>query len=232
MKKTKIFLLICFFICFVISTGLAFTGCTNKYVNLTKENLAEVRHNLYAGETDNLSVTFMSGYREKDYVINGYNTQLIEFGVVTINLKNDNISKSDTANYVLLVNTNRYEGECEINPFDGSYVADIKQLVSQDADISLKFTIGSFTEEIALNNVSSAWKIDYNEALNIACKQLKPQLKKMINGTFMGETYIKIIYDNKIQSGEYFWFVNFVGRTGTTHSVIIHPNTGEVLAKK
>ncbi len=232
MKNIKYFLFLSLIACFVVASGLAFTGCTDKYVSLTQESLAEVRQTLFVGETDNLSVTFMSGYREKDYIINGYNTELIPFGVLTVTLLNNNITQSDGATYALTIGTNRYEGVFEINPFDSTYVGDIKQLVTDTQDLTLRFVLGSLNEEINLHNISSTWKVNHTEALKIACKELKPQLKKLTQGTFLGETYIKIICDNKIQENGCYWLVNFVGRKGETHSVLINPITAEILAKK
>lgn len=229
MKKASIKIIMLTLVVFIT---LVLTGCTNKYFELTKENISEQRQNLYVGESQNITATFMSGYREKDYVINGYNTPLIEFGIITVMLEQNNIAKTDIATYSLTIGTNRYDGQMEINPFDGSYVADIKQLITLDENLTLKFTLGSFTEELNLNILSNTWQIDYNQALEIACDQLKPYLKQMTNNGFLGETYIKIIYDNKIQENAYFWYVNFVGRSGQSHSIIIEPNTGEVLAKK
>ena len=232
MKNIKYLFILSFLACCIVVSGLAFTGCSNKYYALAKENIAEQRQNLYVGESENLSATFMSGKREKDYVINGYNTELIDFGVVTVTLKNNNITKSDNATYSLLIGTNRYDGVMELNPFDGSYVADIKQIVNTTEGLVLDFSIGSFQEEITIINVSENWQINHNQALEIACDELKPYLKNMTESTFMGEVYIKIIYDNKIQENAYFWYVNFVGRGGETHSIIINPTTGEILAKK
>lgn len=232
MEKKKYILVLSFFACIVVFCGLALAGCNNKYYALTKENVAEERHNLFVGESDNILATFMSGYREEDYVINGYNTSLIPFGVITVEIKSDNITLSDTASYSLLIGTNRYDGTMEQNPFDGTYVADTKQIIDTSVDLTLKFTLGSFSEELTLTNLSDTWQINHDEALKIACDELKPNLKNMTDSTFLGETYIKIIYDNKIQENAYFWYVNFVGRKGETHSIIIDPNTGEVLAKK
>ncbi len=232
MKNIKYFFLLSTLACCIVISGLALGGCTNKYVELTKASLAEVRQNIYVGETDNLSVTFMSGKRETDYVINGYNTALIPFGVVTVKLTNPNITQTEGATFALTVDTNRYEGVFEINPFDGTYVGDIKQIVNTDADITLRFVLGSLNEEINLTNISKNWQVNYEQALEIACNELKPQLKALTNNTFMGETYIKIIHDTKIQDNAYYWLVNFVGRKGVTHSVLINPNTAEILAKK
>lgn len=232
MERKKYLMILSFFACIVVFCGLALAGCNNKYYALTKENIAEERHNLFVGESENISATFMCGYREEDYVINGYNTTLIPFGVVTVEVKSENITKNDSASYSLLIGTNRYDGIMEQNPFDGTYVADIKQLITISDDLTLDFTLGSFSQKINLKNISDSWQVTYDQALKIACDELKPFIKSMTDNTFLGETYIKIIYDNKIQENSYFWYVNFVGRKGESHSIIIHPVTGEILAKK
>ena len=121
MKKVIGFMLLCFTICL--------TGCNSlKVYDYAKNNIAEYRQNLYVGENENIFVSLTSGCREKDYVVNGFCTEPIEFAVLTFNLKQD-VSVPETVNYVLTVGTARYDGLLEKNPYKGSYVCDIKKIV-------------------------------------------------------------------------------------------------------
>ncbi len=219
MKKLVIF-------CLIISS-LFLAGCNSVYREVSK-TVSEVRYSIYLGETDTIKATFMCGKREKDYVINGYNTPLIDFGIVTIALKKS--ATTDNAKIVLTVDTNRYEDTLEKNPFDDTLVADLK-IIPTASEITLKVYLGNDVQELTLNCLNSDWKVDHQDALKLACKTLKGELKTQIDGTYKGEVYVKIIEDTKVNKGQYYWYVSFAGRDGIKHTVIINPNSGEVLAK-
>lgn len=224
MKKLVVFFLI------VINSFLL-AGC-NKFYKLTKSNIAEIRHNVFVGSSDNFDITFMSGKREKDYVINGYNTDLIDFGIITITIKDNNLNISDPT-FALTIDTLRYEEVLEKNPFDGTYVADIGVVVDNSlSSMTIKVFMGEIVEELTLNNLSYNWEISSYDALKLACKTLKSELKPLISNEFLGEVYIKIIKDTIVNDGSYYWYVNFVSRNGIYHSIIINPLTSEILAKK
>ena len=223
MKK---FLFICLLFCTIF-----ISGCDQNYKYI-KNNLAEVRHNIFVGESDNFKVTFMSGKREKDYSINGYNTDLIDFGVITITIKDPSLNTTNS-NIAITINTLRYEEELEKNPFDGTLVADIKVLIDNSVDtISVKICIDKLNEDITLNNICSNWKVNHLDALKIAYTQLSKDLQPHISTQFLGEIYIKIIEDTLSNNGNYLWYVNFVTRTGNQYSVIIDPISKEILAQK
>lgn len=207
---------------------LPLASCSGSLTGKIEKSLAEVRQVIFVGETDTIKATFMCGKREKDYVINGYNTPLIDFGIITITLKKD--VDITNARAVLTADTNRYEEALEQNPFDNTLVCDFGLITDLDS-LSVKIYLGSKVHSINLNQISSDWKTDYNDALKIACKSLKGELKKQTNGEFKGETYVKIIEDTKVNKGEYYWYVSFACRNGTKHSVIIDPATGEILTK-
>lgn len=224
MKKLIIFVLI-------MINSFLLVGC-NKYYNLTKSNIAEIRHNIFVGNSDNFDITFMSGKREKDYVVNGYNTTLIDFGIITISLKSPNIEVQNPS-FVLTIDTLRYEEVLEKNPFDGTFVADIGLIVDNNLpSMSVKVFMGEIVEEIVLSNISKDWQITSYDALKLACKTLKDYLEPLCQNEFLGEVYIKIIKDTIVDDGSYYWYVNFASRNGIYHSTIINPLTSEILAKK
>lgn len=216
-----------FVLVFVLLICFALTGCNSTYKEVSK-NLSEVRYNIYVGETDTLKATFMCGKREKDYVINGYSSALIDFGIITVTLKKD--LPHENAKVVLTVDTNRYEELLEENPFDGTLVCDLKLLTTSN-DLTVKVFLNGKTEELKLQSVSSDWKITHVEALKLACKTLNNELKTHISDGYKGEVYVKIIEDTKVNKGNYYWYVSFANRDGIKHTVIIDPVSGEILAK-
>ena len=209
-------------------------GCANvnKFYNFANKNIAEVRKNMYVGETDNLKVSLISGLREKDYVINGFATELVEFGVLTFMFKTD-VALPETVNYVLTIGTTRHDGVLEQNPYDGSFVCDVKKVVDSNDVITAKIIAGEFVESVEVVSVLSGWNVDDVNALKLACSELKSELNDFVeNDEFYAECYIKIINDPDVDKNNYFWYVNFVGRNGKNYAVVINPVSNEIMAKK
>lgn len=225
MKKILIFVTIILCVC-----GLC--ACESPLYSKAKDNIAEIRNNIYIGENDDIKATFMSGQREKEYVINGYSTPLIDFGVITFALLGENVTRAKTGDFTLTIDGENYEGKLELNPFDNTYVADLGKKIDTQNDIIASIKIGSFSSETTLSLKSGLWKINSEEALKLACKTLKSEIKDYDNDEWTSEVYVKIIHDEKISSDKYFWYVNFVGRNGVNHSVIIDPHSKEILAQK
>ncbi len=222
------------FICLILvllTAVFVMNACSSKTLKLVQENIAEVRYNIYAGKAENVSATFMSGKREKDYVLNGYATSLIDFGVLTFDVNNDNLTSNNYASFVLVTDTNIFEGALEQNPFDGTYVADIKTIIDTNSTLTATIFVGSYSQNITLHNQSKLWQVDYSKALNIAVKQNNKQLKQFVaDNTFTAETYIKILHDANIQDSSYYWYVSFLGRNGTKIAVLINPYNGKIMA--
>lgn len=225
MKKFS-FILLCFL-------SVVFVGCNNlKVYDYVKNNIAEYRQNLYVGENEKIAVSLTSGCREKDYVVNGLCTNPIEFAVLTFNLKQKQ-TMPETVNYVLTVGTSRYDGLLEKNPYNGSYVCDIKKIIESSDVITAKIIAGDFVEYVELKSVTDNWNVNYDNALRLACVELKNELLTLIeNNEFYGECYIKIINDEVVSENHYFWYVNFVSRSGKTFAVVIDPISNEIMTKK
>lgn len=220
------------FIMTIILSLTLLSGCESPTYTKAKNNIAEIRNNIYAGENESIKATFMTGEREKEYVINGKATQLIEFGVITFYLTGNNVTFAKTGNYKMIIEGKTFEGELQLNPFDNTYVADLGKNFETKEDIVVQINIGSFENEIKLSLQNGEWLLNSIDALELACKVLKTQLKDYNNETWTAEVYIKIIHDEEVSSDKYFWYVSFVGQNGINHSVIIEPNTKEILAKK
>lgn len=206
-------------------------GCGySRIYDMAHNNIAECRQVMYVGKTNNLSVDLISGTREQNYVVNGYCTDSIAFGVVTFKILTDiNI---DTANYVLTIGTTRYDGILERNPYDNTYMCDVKALINTNDVITAKIIAGEFVESVELNNITADWNVNSDNALKLAVSELTKELKTFIeNDEFKAESYIKIVNDDEVDE-TYYWYVSFVGRNGKTYAVIIDPISNEILAKK
>ena len=217
----------------LLSTVCVFILCGCGYsriYDMAHSNVAECRQVMYVGKTNNLSVNLISGTREQNYVVNGYCTDSISFGVLTFKILTDiNI---DTANYVLTIGTTRYDGILERNPYDNTYMCDVKTLINTNDVITAKIIAGEFVESVELNNITADWNVNSDNALKLAVSELTKELKTFIeNDEFKAECYIKIVNDDEVNE-MYYWYVSFVGRNGKTYAVIIDPISNEILAKK
>lgn len=217
---------------FILISGLLFFSC-QKGGDIINENLAEIREYYYEGECDEFDVSLVCGYREKDYVLNGYVTEQIEFGVLTFVM--DDVSKYniDNMKYVLIIGTNRYDGVLEKNPFDNSLVADIKKRVNVDKGVSAKIMLGEFVKEVKLKRIDSEWKISSTDLKDIIYKNYKNEIKSLIeNDSFQGEIYIRAINDKDEYADDYYWYVSIISRKGGKLNALISIDNGEILLQK
>ena len=202
-------------------------GCTSKYEKMLINNIAEVRQFIYVGENNNIKSSFICGSREKEYVANGMATELQDFGVVTFIIPNDIEIDKINAEYVLTIDTKKYNGQLEVNPFDGSLVADIGKIIDKKLNVSAKIIAGEFIEEIKLNLISDDWEIKFLDVIDIVVENYKKEIKSFIkDDVFCGEIYIKMVGED---SG-YDWYFNMISIDGNSLSLIISKDNGNILA--
>lgn len=220
----KIFLLL-------IISIFAFSSCQtkDKYI---KENLAEIREFLYEGSNEEVKATLVCGKRESEYVLNGYATSLVEFGVLTFYIQNIDDYSIENKKYALIVGTKRIEGVLEKNPFDNTLVADIKKIIDSDEKISVKLVLDDFTCDLKLKKVNSDWRVSANDVISIISNSFESEIRSLVeNGILKGEVYIKIINDEDEYANDYYWYVSILSRNGEKLNAIISPKSGEILTK-
>ncbi len=214
----------------LVAICLVFTACGTDKVDLALSNLAEVRYNVFSGENDRFTATFMSGQRENPYIVNGICQERVDFGMLTIKFKT--ADRPMVAQYRLTVNDKEYTGNLEYNNYDGTLMVDIQQVVADDATI--KLTVITDQEEISCDIApkTTNLEITWRSALEIALAECSEQYKNYISkGKLNGEVYVKIITDLNASFDTYYWYVSIVGTNGSTIGVIIDPHTGQVIAK-
>jgi len=208
-----------------------FTGCNTSTLDLVLENMAEVRYNVFSGEDDVVSLTFMSGKRENPYVVNGVCEKTVDFGLLTVKFKNDDLPTS--ANYRINADDLEYSGALEFNNYENTFLVDIQKIVSDDTNITVAVIVGSDIYEVTLISQTKAFEITWYTALQIAVEEMKEDLQNYVkNNTLDGEVYVKVIVDINNQFSNYYWYVCIVNSDGDTNAVIIDPTSGEVIAKK
>ena len=215
MKKIKLFLVFIFFFSFLL-----LFGCKDNTNILVQEKISEVRFNLFTISSDEISVNFTSGFRENPYILNGKSENKKEFGVITVKFLKEQENKSSLPNFVITINDMDFDGEFELNPFDQTYVQDVETYVLDDSIIFIKIMWGDYSFEGELKNLSKTFNLSSKKALNIFIKN---------NIDF--EVYVKIINDPSINLDKYYFYVCLITTNGESMSVIIDPNSQEILAK-
>lgn len=216
---------------FLLFSIFIFSSCGRSMENMLKDNTSEIREYMCVGESNNISSSLILGKRETNYIVNGYSTDLIEFGVLSFKFKS---AKEDigVAKYVLFVGTEKFEGDLQENPFDYTLVADIQKIVDVSKKIVARIICDNWQEDIELSAINTSWKVGYNDVYKVIAKNMKSEIEAFVyNNTFEGEVYIKIINDEDINVSDYYWYVNIIGRGGKRLSAIVSPNSKEILAK-
>lgn len=221
MKNFKKFILLILSLCF-----LSLFGCS-KSNNLisSQQILSEYRKNLFVGKGSCFTVTFTTGEREQNYIMDGKPTKLVDFGVITI--KFVSIPNNFTAQFEFNVNKDKYAGQLERNPYDGTYVFDIEKQVEDGASINIYLV--DFDEYVSLSCLSKNWKTTYTQAKNIFIDKYKKEISLHTkDGYLEGEIYIKIV-SNEIEMKNIYWYVLLVCENGEMYSSLIDVKTGEIL---
>lgn len=177
-----------------------------------------------------MTISLMCGFRESDYKMDGYSTSLVDFGVITINMSKENVEYKDMS-FVLFSGTQKYDGYLVENPFDGSYVADIKKVLDKEANTNIVVNVKGQDYSLKLKNVGSDWSFTIDDALKKFAKDYKEKIMILCeNKELLGEVYIKILNDEKFESEDYYYLICVVGRKGESIRVIYSPFNGEILA--
>ena len=215
--KTFFKTFLCVFVCFLCF----FTFSCKSLEEDVSSSISETRDDFYYAKTDDYLVTFTSGKREQNYVMDGVSTSLVPYGVIVLKTSK-NLGK--TPSFAIKSGDKVYSGEMEINPFDGSFVADIEREIKGEDDII--FSLPSQNFETKLKNLSKNWEITPSKALDIFVKHKKNELNKYKKSNLDGEIYMKIVGDEENNT---YYFVLFVGKDGNTISSLIDVNSGEIL---
>ena len=207
------------------------SSCSVSWQTEVKGSISEIREFVLAGNADGIYSDIMCGYREVEYVVDGYSNDLIPFGVLTIRFDEDVVGVGEGVFFSLFVGTIKYNGECEKNPFDGSYAFDIKTIIDKSQNVLLEVKVGNNVFSMKLNSAMSDWVVNCDRAFDIFMDKYSKELKGLIHdGVFMGEVYIKIVGDYNDGYCEYLYYVNCVGRMGESVAIMISPKTGNILA--
>ena len=219
MKK----LIVAFSLVFILF-GVA--GCGKTINNHVEENMSEITKDFYFGENDSFYATLSVGERESSYLYNGQSTESVDFALLTLTFKNG--SGLNTVEVVLNDGANSYDVELMSDDMSVDFMADIVNLFS----FGEAFTLTYNNENVELTRISDEFGIDYQEALNIACENLKEELESCkIYNNFNAECYLRVLREKENNFDNLYWCFTCLNYEGESFSIVFSTVDGEILAK-
>lgn len=219
----------------IVFCGIMFVGCGSNKKNETNFNnhLIEVRNNLFAGEDDIYYATVCTGQRESEYALDGVVNELVPFGIVTFARLDNELLNQDEYSFTLVVNGENITGSLDKSPYDNTYLADIEQVIPDDAEIRLELVVDGTNFSQELGNISSSFGVSKDRAITIACEELKDSIKELSEEkNNLSEAFIKILKDYSGESNRYYWYVGIISPEGKTSGVLIDASSGDIISKK
>lgn len=211
---------------FMAVLSLCLMGC-NKNIEKYDKYISELRSNLYIYESENLSVTAISGRRETPFSLDGVAGDMIEYTVITIE---PTFVPGKEYRYKTSINDVEYSGSFLVHPFGKTLSCDIP-VKCENQLITIDIISGEETITVQLASVVTENMINAETALSIALIKLKTQVESLKSGSdFNGEIYIRLTQNPIDNKGGYFWYVAFVSENDLTYAVLINPLTSEVVA--
>ena len=215
MKK----LIVAFSLVFILF-GVA--GCGKTINNHVEENMSEITKDFYFGENDSFYATLSVGERESSYLYNGQSTESVDFALLTLTFKNG--SSLNTVEVVLNDGTNSYDVELMSDDMSVDFMADIVNLFS----FGEAFTLTYNNENVELTRISDEFGIDYQEALNIACGNLKEELESCKSyNNFNAECYLRVLREKENNFDNLYWCFTCLNYEGESFSIVFSTVDGE-----
>ena len=201
--------------------GVSACGKTiDKYV---QDNMAEITKEYYFGENDTMFVTLSVGERESDYLLNGQATEAVDYSLLVIKFKEENILRAIT--FEVQSGDSVVDVEAEYNSFNNSYMVDIVE----DITIGESFSIIYDGQTVTLEKQNFA--INYENALQIACENLKDNLEEQKSyNHFNAECYLRVMSEKDNDFSDLYWCFTCLNYEGESFSVIISTTDGSILA--
>ena len=216
-----------------LSIGLVFllcfslVGCKTE-MEKRESNISELRSAVYVGGNDTMTVTAITGKREEPYVIDGHCSGVRDFTVIKIEPKQFDAGR--VYSYAADLDGTQYTGQFVRHPFGKSFSADIEAVCTQSS-ITVTVSTDGAEEEFVLNSVVTEDMISAEKALEIASARLKKEIASLTSGgELCAEIYVRLMANPIDNSGEYMWYIAYVGEGQTTYAALINPRTMEIVA--
>lgn len=199
------------------------TACGKTLDGYVLDNMAEITKEYYFGENDDIFVTLSVGEREEDYLLNGQATELVDYSLLVIKFKEENILRAITL--VVQSGEDSADVEAEYNSFNNSYMVDIVDDITIGEDFSIVYD----GQTVTLSKQNFA--INYENALQIACENLSDELEAQKSyNHFNAECYLRVMSGLDNDFSELYWCFTCLNYEGESFTVVISTADGSILA--
>jgi len=228
MKKIKIMIFVMLFSVMAF-IPLMLTGCSTPSMDRLGHLISELRENIFVGESDNFTITIVSGFREDPFLMDGIPSISRDFTLATLTPKS--ATSQGVYKFNITVDEILFMGEFLHHPFSNTLSTDLN-IRASGSDIAVTITNPDGVEEsMFAKSVLTDQMISSNKALEIAENKLHYSLETLKeNGELQLEIFIRLMVNPLDNSGGYHWYVAFIGREQQIFAVLIDPISMQVVA--
>lgn len=215
--------------CFIFSVFL-FAGCTTSVSKKFKSSISESTFGLASAMDAKFKVDYKWGEREEPYASDGITMPKTEYGVITVTSLMGKL-ENHTASFKIKIDNKNYEGDFLINPYDQTFVIDLKFVPNQTNNFAISVVNNNQTFDYTLVNELTDGDVDCNEAVKIAENTLANALKEKIEKGETYEVYVRLI-NSQNKDFKPCWYVSIYTTKNQLFAVAIDPKSKIVLARK
>ncbi len=206
--------------------GIFAFGCGKKTSDYVAENMSEKTEVYFFGEGNKFYSTLSSGQREEAYLMNGKSEKKVDFALLTVNFFNEVFGNVISVKFS--VGEDVQTLSLELNPINSTYMIDLEKKFVGDEVISVEYN----GDKIQLANVSKAFGVGADKAIEIASKELSKEITKQKKGSALNaECYLRVLDKRANNFQDMFWVFTVVNTKNETYSVVISTVDGSVLSK-
>lgn len=211
---------------FLIAISISCFACAKSSVNYVMENMSELTKVYYWGENNEFYCSLSSGEREEDYAMDGKHKGSAKFALLSFNLMQP--ISSSVVKLTVIVDGEEFEVEAEINSLKSSYLVDLERELDGDETVEVIYQ----GKSLGLDNLSNQFQVDYQEAIEIACKKFEDKIfsKKQFNN-LNAECYLRILDKKANNFDGVFWCFTVLNVDNENYSIIISTADGSILAQ-
>ncbi len=207
-----------------------FTGCTTAVSKKFKSSISESTYGLASAMDSTFKVDYKWGKREEPYASDGITMPKTEYGVITVTSLVGKL-ENHTASYKINIDNKNYEGDFLVNPYDKTFVIDLKFIPNQTNEFLISVISNKKTYSYTLINELSEKDVDCNEAVQIAEHTLENVLKEKLDKEETYEVYVRLI-NSQNKDFKPCWYVSVYTTKNKLFAVAIDPKSKIVLARK
>ncbi len=209
---------------------LFFTGCEIATSAKFNKCISENTFGLASFSDETFKVDYKWGKREDPYLSDGKTSDLVDYGVITVfSLKGK--LKIHSASFKITIDDKLYEGDFLVNPYDASFVIDLKFIPKQTTDFGIEIFNENKSYKYNLKNVLSSEDADYLEVIKIAQDTLQKVIKEKVTKGETYEIYVRLI-NSQSKDFKPCWYISVYTTKNQLFAVAIDPKSKIVLARK